>query len=691
MLYPAKAIFLDFETASGADLRAVGGRVYARHPSTRIICAHAIAGGQSFTLHFGDDPIKWATGIYKATPYRSFIVAHNGDMFDRFIAERFCPDLLHLPWVDTIHMARTGGLPAGLDSLMQHFLGEGKDAGREMMLRVSKLVKQADGSWGNKWMQSGYIGVVEKYCVKDVEGLQRIFPHLLPYYKPDAIALDNAINRRGIGFDEKLAAKIAECSAQLVAESGTQIFALTNGKLKPDDLRSIPKMSMWLASQGVHLANLRKETVKKFIEGSIHTPVERLIADDEELQLFGEAITNKVKDVLRLRSAALRITAGKLERASQVAIDGRLHDMRVHNGAFTSRRTGRIVQPHNLPSGLDDLGTEGLCSNLSLDAVRTESARLKCSPDDVLSSLIRPCMVPMEGYVFVIADFSQIELRLAAWVAGQQSLLDTFRAGGDPYTTSAAGLFKCKPEEVTKAQRKVGKIAVLSGQYGGGAGTLNAFAVNNGVKFNKIGMTALEVVEGFRDAFPEIAGEWTGSYFKGVKCRKGGIWKRLDAAFRQAINGDFVQVGPVSYQKDGTNVVLRLSSGKEITYRQAAVEKVLFPNDDEPRDAICFNHPTNGRRTTHGGPLLQNICEAYGNDLLNLALQEAETCNYRPVLEVHDELVLEVKSGMGLYVLNEMIAVMSQVPPWATGLPIKATGHVAPRYVKSPWKGWYHR
>lgn len=684
-------LFLDYETASAADIK-LGGRYYARHPSTRIVCAVAKCDHVTVRLRH-DTPVElFVTGVMEQTG-ATHIVAHNGDSFDRFIAARFMPALLELPWLDTIHMARAGGLPAGLDDLGRWFFQSGKDdAGYELMKKVCKLERQNDGSWSNKWWKPGYLAAVLRYCEQDVVLLERLLPKLLPYHRPAAVELDRRINDRGIGFDEKLAASIAECSAALMAESLVEIARITKGKLTtPTDLRSQVKMPAWLASQGIKLENFAKSTVKRFIDESIYIPVGEIIAGNEELEPLGEQINDVTKRVMELRSSALRITASKLEKASAVCLDGRLYDLRVHGGAHTTRRTGRIVQPHNLPGGVEGLDIEHLSESLCLDSVRAEAQRLQCSPDDVLSSLIRPTLIPAKGHSFVIADFAQVELRIAAWMAGERVLLDTFRTGGDPYVTAASKLFKVDPADVTKTQRKVGKIEFLAGQYQGGAGTFNVFALNNGVKFDEIGMTANEIVEGYRDSFPDIAGSWTGSYFKGVKCRKGGVWRALDKAFRAAIEGEVVTTNKIMFRPAGGNVEMVMPSGKTITYRKPAVEIKHFPGDDEPRKCLMYNHPVKGRRDISPGVIFQNCCEAIGNDLLNIPLQYSEDKGYRPVLEVHDELIDEVPSATAPKVLDELLDVMGTIPAWAEGLPLAATGHTAPRYTKSPWKGFYRR
>lgn len=685
--------FLDFETASGADLRKVGGRVYANHPSTLIVCAHAIGPGGSVTLRYGDDVSTWAKEVVHNLGGDA-IVAHNGDSFDKFIAAKHAPLLMSVPWIDTIHMARTGGLPASLQELAENFLGAGKhDAGHDLMLKMCKLVRNpVTGVWGNKWLQKGYIDVVTRYCVQDVELLQRVFPHVIRYWKPEAVALDNGINERGIGFDESLAAKIAECSSQLVAESGAEIERITNRKLLATDLRSVPKVSAWLAAQGVTLENLRKDTVKRFIEQSIETPVDKLLAEDEELSEL--TINEKVARVLQLRSSALRITASKLERASAVCVDGRIRDLRIHHGAHTGRRTGRVVQPHNLPGGVDTFSAGEVAegTTLSLDEIRRFADHHGCSPDDILSSLIRPCFVPAPGNVFVIADFASVEARILAWLAGEESLLHTFRIGGDPYKTAASLMFGVPYDKVTKEQRKIGKVQILGCGYQAGANAIERFAVANRVDFSGAGLTALNVVEGYRDAFPNIAGVRTGSFFKGVACRRGGIWKALDRAFRDAMDDKTVHTNHLTFRKDGVNVEMVLPSGRIITYRKPGLEWRTFPNSDEPSECIVFTHPVRGRKVTSGGSLTENAAQGIGADLLSLAMQTSEDREYRPVLEVHDEVVCEVPEADGPAVLDDLIDIMSTTPEWgAPELPLSASGHVSPRYTKQPMKGWYHR
>jgi DNA polymerase len=349
------AVFFDIETRSAADLKHVGGRRYAADPTTEILSlvwydgtavnvwqpGNIIDRPVNFMWPTGFDerPVNTWHGAFPADLIASYIdggavfVAHNCADFDAHVwAEKLCP--VPSRWYDTIHGARAGGYPAGLDELSKRLFGQGKDDGSTILRKLCQ--------WKNGRpvpVQPGYYSVLLRYNVADVLLLEKVYHAVKHYGEPDVIAAHQAVNDRGIAFDSGLARKIVELSATAVDRSGAEIERLTGGELSRDDLRSQPKMKRWLAGKGVRLPNLRRETVKQFCESP---------GDDQ--WDTDDAVSPVVFPVLRLRQAALRITGPKLSKALHtVGPDGRLRDLHAYHRAHTGRWAGKGVQVQNLP------------------------------------------------------------------------------------------------------------------------------------------------------------------------------------------------------------------------------------------------------------------------------------------------------------------------------------------------------
>lgn len=473
-------VYIDFESQSALNLREVGGRVYAKHDSTKIICLCAKVDAISYAWvptetcgslpRFTNTGVEVQRGIHCPAPITYAlsngrpVCAHNWSHFDRFLWDRFIG--IPVRWVDTQQLARAAGLPGALDKLGTIFRGQGKDRPGAAMLKKMYTLTWDDkkNAWVNKWTLPGGVMKVVEYCLDDVEAMERVYDvlHTHPFYDPDIVEKDREINDRGIGFDEGLAAKIAAVSAQIVCDAGRDIEEITGGEVKAKDLKRRDFILKWLEGNGVKLKNMRRETIDTFLED----PGSFVRTDDGDDEALG--INPVVTKVLSLRNAAMRITGAKLERASAVCIGGRIYDLFNYCGAFPGRWTSRVVQVHNLPRGVEGLDVPLLCDDMSYGSVRKEAERLgeiqshPVSADDVLSSMIRPCFRAKDDYAFAIGDFSQVEARCLAWLAGDTEYLNLFRRNEPLYEGTAAQMFGVSVTEVTKTQRQAGKVAVLA-------------------------------------------------------------------------------------------------------------------------------------------------------------------------------------------------------------------------------------
>jgi len=659
-----KPAFIDFETASGADLPMVGGFAYSRHSSTRVLCM-CYKYGDTVGAWMGDGPVDEGLLAHAAA---HGLCAHNAIGFDEHIWNRFIGG--EYQWHDSSQLARAAGLPGGLDALGQRLEGTGKHEGGKAILKKMYTLTWENGEWGNKWIAPGSMRVLLEYCHRDVELMEKVWDYVQDYDNNDTAArvLDRQINRRGVAFDEDLAATVATISSQLVQQSLQDIARITDGKVNEKNIRSLPQMTKWLQDQGVVLPNLRRDTVEEFLEDPLQF-TDPLKTRDPDAFL---GLTPKVVQVLTLRNSCIRVTGAKLERASAACYQGRLYDMFWYHGAHTGRWSSRTVQVHNLSKGAKDVDIPGLLSNCTLDGVVREAGRVGCLPDDVLSALIRPCFIGD----FRIADYNAIEARGLAWLADDTEVLENFRRGVDPYKYLATKMYGVAYDAVTPSQRSIAKIPELGCGYGMGPGRLNDFAAAMGVELEK--GQAEELVDLWRDARPLIAGEVTGEW-EGRKVRSGGLWRNYIEAFKGAMAGSVHYAGKCVFSPKGRGVQVRLPSGRLLTYRMTRFEDRVPPWGGNPIPAIVYEGAYSPKVLTPG-TLTENINQAHCRDIMVESLKVLPA-----VLHVHDEIVWE--EGMDL---RAGLDYMATTPAWCQGMPIAAEGHCAPRYVKNPWPGYEH-
>ena len=259
-------VLMDIETRSLANLKLVGGRVYADDPSTSILCAcFLVEGVYHVWTPVPCGRVAWPMGIPEAE-YRvhkqmpdvplDCWVAHNADEFDKRVWQRLGP-VQPREWIDSLPKCRLAGLPGALDSLSERFLGVGKNK------QATKFVKEAQET--ETIPPPGKMAVIASYCIADVAALEQVWKRVKDYDEP-AYAAHRACNDRGIRFDRALAGLVLSLSAENVARAKATIEALTGGRLKGDDLTRRKKVLAWCESQGVRLGSLRRELVEQLLD-----------------------------------------------------------------------------------------------------------------------------------------------------------------------------------------------------------------------------------------------------------------------------------------------------------------------------------------------------------------------------------------------------------------------------------------
>jgi DNA polymerase len=651
-------IFLDYETRSKANLKIVGGRNYCRHPSTGLICGAALMGDIAYVWSDLADICELTVPaecelikelrvsrevpqeILDAVAAGQPVVAHNAEGFDRWFWE--AQGMPRANWIDTLRLTGKLGLPGGLDKLGQLLFNQGKHEGGRLMLKLSIPTKRGTFFPVNRQNLS----VVAQYCLMDVDLMARIWYNYLADIQLDeyeVMETDVEINRRGFLFDEDLAERIVACDAMNRQE------ALESLPIDGSVLRSNKQLAEWLSDYEVSLPNFQRGTIHGYLEDNPNAP-------------------EIVQQVLLGRIGATKITSAKVSRAIGLqGEDGRIRNGLMYHAAHTGRWGGRGFQPHNLPRGI----------KMDVDDAAERLLTTDWQPSDAeLSTLIRACIMAPEGRRLAIVDYSQIEARVLPWLAGDTELLKTIESGVDIYVAMA---------EMMNTTRKVGKVAVLGCGYQAGGKTLGAFAEGYGVDFEAIGLSAQEVVEMYRDANPMIAGTWTGSVYQGIKCRKGGLWKDLDAGLKELAWGNEREFygGRCHWEKRGMNLHCTLPSGRSIVYREFRIMDMVPAWGGEPRPTMVYTNRHGVVVTTYGGKLCENITQGAARDVMADALVKLESSNvWRTVLHVHDEVVVEVDDLKSEIELSQICDTMRDKPAWAEGLPIDVDGFVAQRYCK---------
>ena len=371
-----------------------------------------------------------------------------------------------------------------------------------------------------------------------------------------------------------------------------------------------------------------------------------------------------IAELLSLRLELSKTSVKKYEAmARTVCRDGRIHGLLQFGGASrTFRWAGRLVQVQNLPQNhLPDL-------MLARDIVRQGDEQqlelLFGSVPNTLSELIRTAFIPRDGCRFIVADFSAIEARVLAWLAGEDWVLEEFRGKGKIYEATASRMFHIPQETIVKGHpnyeyRQKGKQATLSCGYGGGVGALKAM----GAKMPEEEMQPL--VDAWRAANPNIV----------------AFWGVLDRAARKVIRSKASsRVGKVTLYWKDDKMLVRLPSGRNLCYQSPH-----FTGNRFGSDAIGYYAPNAAgqmvEQETFGGKLAENITQAIARDILAHAMLNLEAAGYPIVFHIHDEAVMEAPVGKGS--TEDACRIMAIQPEWAKDLPLRADGDEMPYYQKA--------
>ena len=657
-------VSLDFETASELDLTAVGAYRYAEDPSTFVRCV-AFHDPLSDSIVSFEPEATTAPGfglLLTLAKQRDVLFRAWNAAFERVIWNRLCtrrygwPEIPLERWRCTMVEAAALALPRSLEAAARA-VGSSvtKDMeGRRLMLRMASPLRNKTTGVTAFDMDLTRRTRLRQYCETDVRTEMAIKEHVpdLPAQELALYFADQRINDRGVAVDHVLARSLHARYLQTQAEAGVRMANLTSGAVTaPTQNKALLE---WLNDRGVRTNSVAKLAL-----------TEMLAKPD---------LPAGVREVLELRQAAAKSSLAKAAGfLNAECADGRVHGMFQFNGADTGRWTGLLIQLQNLPArnpripaSLDIAPFVGLLRHRAFDEVDT-----MYPVDDLAPLALRSCLIARPGTRMVWGDFSQVEARVVAWLAGEKWLLDLFASGGKVYETMASAIYGIPVEKVGKhsVERQLAKGAVLGCMFGMGAARFADTMTQSGVPL-ALG-EAQRIVTAYRRTNARIT----------------RLWRDLGDAVVRAVAtpGAIERVGRLRVLvRDGILRIVLPSRRRALAYHAPvlidsqtpwgatvkAVEcsRVTGPNKAWLRTELC------------GTFLTENVTQAVARDLLAEVLERLEaTPGLDVVMHVHDEVVCESALPDAEATLHR---VMTVVPAWAQGLPVDAEVASAERYQK---------
>lgn len=644
-------IGIDIETYSSHDLKSCGVYRYVEAPDFAILLfAYSVDGGQVICVDLAQGEQIPADVFAALTDPAVTKTAFNA-AFERVCIGKyfFGQPLDPAQWRCTMVRAARMGLPLSLEQCGEVLgLENGKMKEGRALIRYfsvpTKGKRHLPGDAPERWE------TFKQYNIRDVEVEQQILKKVrrlpVPDFDERLYTADQRINDRGVLVDRELVENAVrfddEYKAQLLEEAKT-LTGLENPN-SPAQIKEYLHRATGLSIDSLNKKNL----------------------DDLEKQLI---YWPKAQKVLRIRREMGKTSTKKYAAMLEcVCGDGRIRGLlQFYGAARTGRWAGRLVQVQNLPQNhLQDLDyARQLVKAGDLDDFELNYE----SPTYVLSELIRTAFIAKPGCTFHVCDFSAIEARVIAWLAGERWVLDVFRAGGDIYCATASQMFKCKVEKhgENAELRQKGKISVLALGYGGGVAALRAMG---GERMGLSEYEEKDIVQKWRNANPRIVKFWTIIETAAVRAIKYGE--------EVTINRGIV----VSYRWG--MLLITLPSGRTICYPRATIGMETGDGrrgDHEVIEYEGLNQTTKKweKIRTYGGKLTENVVQAIARDILGYIILRAEKAGLNIVFHIHDEIVAEAEPGQ---TLQDVEAIFSKPIDWCRDLPLKGAGYTTPYYLK---------
>ncbi len=648
-----KELGIDIETYSSRDLGKCGVYKYVEAPDFAILLfAYSVDGGEVACVDLAQGEELPAEIRAALTDPAVTKTAWNA-AFERICLSRYLgldKPLDPAQWKCTMVRAARMGLPLALGQCAEVLrLAEGKMTEGKALIRFFSVpgrngVRHMPEAAPDRW------DTFKQYCIRDVEVEQALLTkvrRLEPAaFDEELYIADQEINDRGVLIDRELVDNAARFDSEYKAEllkEAQQISGMEN----PNSAAQIKEYLK--RATGRYFDSIGKKTIDEIEESLTYWPKDRR--------------------VIALRREMSK-TSNKKYEAMQACVcsDGRIHGLLQFCGAArTGRWAGRLGQVQNLPQNhLPDLDF----ARSMVKAGDLEDFELNYADvTQVLSELIRTAFIASPGHILHVCDFSAIEARVIAWIAGENWVLDIFRQGGDIYCATASQMFGVPVEKHGKNShlRQKGKISVLALGYGGGIAALEAMGGS------KLGLTEYEereTVKLWREANPRIVRFWSIIEKAAITAIKTGktvtINRGITVGYRWGM------------------LLITLPSGRTICYPRARISMEYddgWRGDHEVIEYEGLNQTTKKWEVlrTYGGKLTENIVQATARDILGAVMLRARRENLPVVFHVHDEIIVDAPADRPL---TDVEALFSEPIEWCRGLPLKGAGYSTPYYLK---------
>ena len=641
-----KRLSIDLETYSSVDLGKSGVYKYAESEDFEILLfAYSIDDGEVKVIDLANGEII-PEEILSALSDKSIEKWAFNANFERVCLSRFLGKKLKPQgWYCTMIWSAYLGLPLSLEKvgevlkLDKQKMNEGKALIRYFSIPCKPTKTNGMRTRNLPHHDLEKWSTFKKYNKRDVETEKAIKKKLSTFPMPQSewenYWIDQNINDRGILIDESLVDSAIKFDEILRDENMDRAIELT-GLENPN---SPLQLKEWLNKKGLEIDSLAKKDVKSALKNT----------------------EGDIKEVLELRQELSKSSVRKYDAMKNViGKDNRARGLIQFYGANrTGRYSGRLIQVQNLRrNNLKDLElARSLVKNRDYETMEI----LYESPSDILSQLIRTAFIAKEGTRFIISDFSAIEARVLAWLAGEKWVLDAFENGEDIYCRTASRMFGVPVEKhgVNGHLRQKGKIATLACGYQGALGALKAMG---GIEMGLSEDELQSIVDSWREANPNIVSLWwdIDSVVKRVvKTRSKEEYKNLVISYEKGI------------------LFIELPSKRRLAYPKAKIGMNRFGGESVVYEGVVVGNKWD-KIESYGGKFVENIVQAIARDILAEAMMRLEKKGFNIVMHIHDEVVIESDSSS----VEEINEIMSIVPCWATGLILDADGFESEFYKK---------
>lgn len=652
-------MFIDFETYSSVNLRDCGAYPYMASPdfAPLIMTYRYGVDGQTKSAQ-GEAEIKWALRGLHEREHVTF-VAHNAN-FERQVLSRifdYAPGTFIPPerFIDTMAMGRSLGFPGSLADLARALHVEEKDSAGTALIQMFCVPSKKTGRAATPEERPEEWAAFCRYAIQDVDTMVEVYTALTTRYggfpkgEREVWNADQRINDRGILVDAELAVRCMDIAA-VVKDLHLQRMGVISGLANPN---STAQVLAWVNRRLVEAGVMEGQNDIPVFKDT-GAPLKSVDKASVAYLLSRTDLPRDVRTFLEERAASNAASVAKFKAmTNRLGVGNRVRGTIQYFGAHTGRWAGRGVQLQNLPSVTagDDEKTQAF-----VDRVMNEPAENFSISE--LKPLIRGALMAPAGQTLTVCDYSAIEARVLAWLAGEEWVLEAFRAGRDIYIETAARMFHV-PYDEARPLRKKGKVAVLALGYGGGINALKAMGAEG------TDAELEEIKQTYRAANPRIA----------------KFWADMDRAMRNRSGrvGEYITVHP----KANGLVTIKLPSGRELFYHKLHFRTVS--KFDKEVEALHFLDPKSHRAVipTYGGRLTENVTQAVARDVLAHALVNLDKENVAVVAHVHDEVIAE--GGVTVERMKELMGAgpgNPLSPPWSEGLPLAAEGYYCARYRK---------